>query len=132
MSTTVNAKAARMIGAEWGTPPAADVLTRLDRYTYLASVTVGTEVARPFLVHGIPAAELHAEHRHPDDVLALEATIDQTADRQPVEQRLAVVDGHAKRIAAELTTSRRGRVPGARGSRPHLINTPGGREERSS
>jgi hypothetical protein len=124
MSTTVNAKAARMIGAEWGSPPASDVLTRLDRYTYLASVTVGTEVARPFLVHGIPASELHAQHRRPDQVPALETTIDQTADRQPVEQRLAVVDGHAQRIADQLTPRRQGQAQGGRGSHPHLINTP--------
>jgi hypothetical protein len=121
MSTTVNAKAARMIGSEWGSPPAPEVLTRLDKYTYLASVTVGTEVARPFLVHGIPANELHAEHRHPDDVAALEATIDQTADRQPVEQRLAVVDGHAGRIRAHLTKTTPGSGSPAVPSGPHVI-----------
>ena len=38
LSAAVNSKAARMIGAEWGTPPAPEVLTRLDAYTYLASV----------------------------------------------------------------------------------------------
>jgi hypothetical protein len=42
LSTTVNAKAARMIGAEWDSAPAPEILTRLDKYTYLASVTVGT------------------------------------------------------------------------------------------
>jgi hypothetical protein len=123
MSTTVNAKAARMIGAEWGSPPAPEVLTRLDKYTYLASVTVGTEVARPFLVHGIPANELHAEHRRPDEVAALEATIDQTADRQPVEQRLTVVDGHAARIRAHLTKTTPGSGSPAVPSGPHVIRT---------
>jgi hypothetical protein len=124
MSTTVNAKAARMIGAEWGSPPAADVLTRLDRYTYLASVTVGTEVARPFLVHGIPAAELHAEHRHPDQVDALDAAIDETAGRQPVQERLAVVDDHAGRIRAHLTkTASGGEASSAVPSGPHVIRT---------
>ena len=112
-----------MIGAEWGSPPAPEVLTRLDKYTYLASVTVGTEVARPFLVHGIPAAELHAEHRHPDGVTALEATIDQTADRQPVEQRLAVVDDHAGRIRTHLTKTTPGAASPAAPSGPHVIRT---------
>jgi hypothetical protein len=123
MSTTVNAKAARMIGAEWGTPPAADVLTRLDRYTYLASVTIAPEVARPFLVHGIPAAELHAEHRHPDQLDALDAAIDETAGRQPVQERLAVVDDHASRIRAHLakTAPEGGQV--AVPSGPHVIRT---------
>src|SRR3954454_692335 len=71
LSTTVNAKAARMIVAEWGTPPAPEVLTRLDRYTYLASVTHATKVSRPFLVHGVPARELHADHHHPEAIPAL-------------------------------------------------------------
>jgi antitoxin (DNA-binding transcriptional repressor) of toxin-antitoxin stability system len=91
-----------MIGAEWGTPPAPEVLTRLDAYTYLASVRSGHEVSRAFLVHGIPAAELHAEHRHPEQVQALEATIDQTAGRQPIDDRLGAIDGHAARIRQHL------------------------------
>jgi hypothetical protein len=125
LSTTVNAKAARMIGAEWGSPPAPEVLTRLDKYTYLASVTLGTEVARPFLVHGIPAAELHAEHRRPDAVGDLEAAIDQTAGRQPVEQRLAVVDGHAGRIREALAEAGAGEREPAAPSGPHVVRVGG-------
>jgi hypothetical protein len=102
LSAAVNSKAARMIGAEWGTPPAPEVLTRLDAYTYLASVRTGHEVSRAFLVHGIPAAELHAEHRHPEQVQALEASIDQTAGRQPIDDRLGAIDGHAVRIRQHL------------------------------
>jgi hypothetical protein len=122
-STTVNAKAARKISAEWGTPPDPAVLGRLERFTYLASVTLGREVIPPFLVHGIPAAELHAEHRHPDQVAVLDEAIDATAGRQPVQERLAQVDGHAARIHAHLTkTTTAGRsatVP----SGPHVIRT---------
>lgn len=102
LSAAVNSKAARMIGAEWGTPPAPEVLTRLDAYTYLASVRTGHEVSRAFLVHGIPAAELHAEHRHPEQLHVLEAAIDQTAGRRPFEDRLGAIDGHAARIRRHL------------------------------
>jgi hypothetical protein len=125
LSTTVNAKAARMIGAEWGSPPAPEILTRLDKYTYLASVTVGTEVARPFLVHGIPANELHAEHRRPDAVGNLDAAIDQMAGRQPVEQRLATVDGHAGRIRDKLAKAASGERPPATPSGPHVVRVGG-------
>ena len=62
----------------------------------------GHECSRAFLVHGIPAAELHAEHRHPEQVQALEACIDQTAARQPIEDRLGAIDGHAARIRQYL------------------------------
>jgi hypothetical protein len=102
LSAAVNSKAARMIGAEWGTPPAPEVLTRLDAYTYLASVRTGHEVSRAFLVHGIPAAQLHADHRHPEQLDVLEAAIDQTAGRQPLEDRLGAIDGHAARIRRHL------------------------------
>jgi hypothetical protein len=78
------------------------VLTRLDAYTYLASVRTDHEVSRAFLVHGIPAAELHAEHRHPEQLNVLEATIDQTAGRQPIDDRLGAIDGHAARIRHHL------------------------------
>ncbi len=124
LSTTVNAKAARMIGAEWGTPPSAEVLTRLDRYTYLASVTIGTEVARPFLVNGIPAAELHAEHRHPDQLDDLDAAINKTAGRQPVEERLGVVDGHARRIGDWLAKEAKVTAP-ASPAGPHVVRVGG-------
>jgi hypothetical protein len=102
LSAAVNSKAARMIGAEWGSPPGPEVLTRLDAYTYLASVRAGHEVSRAFLVHGIPAAELHGEHRHPEQLDVLEAAIDQTAGRQPIEDRLRAIDGHAARIRDHL------------------------------
>ena len=102
-STTVNARAARMIAAEWGTKPGPDVLTRLERYTYLASVTHGAQITRPFLVHGIPAAELHRAHHHPDRVGALEQTIDHTAGRTPTDQALAEAGAHDQRLRDWLT-----------------------------
>ena len=116
LSTTVNAKAARMIAAEWGTPPAPEVLTRLDRYTYLASVTHATKVSRPFLVHGVPARELHADHHHPEAIPALQTAIEQTAGCQPIADLLAAVDGHDQRILDWLQTQS-DQQPGG----PHVI-----------
>ena len=116
LSTTVNAKAARMIAAEWGTPPAPEVLTRLDRYTYLASVTHDTRVSRPFLVHGVPARELHADHHHPEAIPALQTAIEQTAGCQPIADLLAAVDGHDQRILDWLKTQS-DEQPGG----PHVI-----------
>jgi hypothetical protein len=113
LSAAVNSKAARMISAEWGSPPGPEVLTRLDAYTYLASVRAGHEVSRAFLVHGIPAAELHGEHRRPEQLDVLEAAIDQTAGRQPIEDRLRAIDGHAARIRDHLK-DRSDRPPAAR------------------
>jgi hypothetical protein len=123
LSAAVNSKAARMIAAEWGTPPAPEVLGRLDAYAYLASVRIGREVSPAFLVEGIPAAELHAEHGHPDHVPDLLQTVDQTAGRQPVGQRLEVVDGHGDRIRHHLQPAGRPDTSGAPAGGPHMIRT---------
>ena len=112
-STTVNARAARMIAAEWGTKPGPDVLTRLERYTYLASVTHGAQVTRPFLVHGLPAAELHRDHHHPDRVPGLEQTIDHTAGRTPIDQARAEASAHAQRLRDWLTSGATQQPPGS-------------------
>ena len=125
LSTTVNATAARRISAEIGTPPAPEVLTRLDAYTYLASVRVGREVSRPFLVHGIEAKELHAEHRRPNQVHELDAAIDHTTGRQPVDERLAQVDGHGARIRAHLDASAAKRSTSGLPSGAHMLQIEG-------
>lgn len=101
-STTVNARAARMIAAEWGTKPGPEVLTRLERYTYLASVTTRGQVTKPFLVHGVPASELHAEHHRPELVPGLEAEIDQTCGRVAIPDALVEVGEHDQRLRAHL------------------------------
>jgi hypothetical protein len=126
LSTAVNATAARRISAEVGTPPAPEVFTRLDAYTYLASVRLGREVSRAFLVHGIPAAELHAEHRR-DDVTALDAQIDQTVARRPVEELLGEVDGHGARIHQHLQAAAAKSKPTGPSSGAHVVRIPGDR-----
>ena len=128
-STTVNARAARMIAAEWGTKPGPEVLTRLERYTYLASVTHGTQVTRPFLVHGVPAAELHRAHHHPDRVGGLEQTIDHTAGRAPIDQALAEAGAHDQRLRDWLTAPADRERPGS-GTRTLDLRSPIGSEER--
>lgn len=107
LTTTVNAKAAGLLAREWGGDPAPQTVTQLERYTYLASVTVGTRASKPFLVHGVPAAELHAAHRHPDKLPELEEAIDEHTNRRPVPETLAALDEHDERIRRHLTQRRR-------------------------
>jgi hypothetical protein len=123
LSATVNSTAARKISAEWGSPPAPEVLTRLDAYSYLASVRVGRTVSPAFLVQGIPAAELHAEHRHPDQVHHLLAEVDRTAGRRPVAERLQAAESHGARIREHLTQPRQ---QSQGGGGPHVLR-PGSR-----
>ena len=103
-STTVNARAAQMITKEWSGQIEPDVLTRLERFTYLAQVTLGKNTSKPFRVRGVTARELHAEHYTPPPQSP-------PTGRGAIEQTLKKVEAHDERIARWLTghpTSRRG------------------------
>ena len=102
LTTTVDARAAALLVREWGGEPTAQTVAGLERFTYLAQVTLGRRLTKPFLVRGVPARELHAEHRHPDRVEALERALDADGGRQPVAATLSALDGHDERIRATL------------------------------
>jgi hypothetical protein len=95
-STTVNARAAQMIAREWAGQIEPDILTRLDRFTYLSQVTLGARTSKPFLVHGVTARELHAEH-HTDHV-ADEKAKDGAVQGRAIGQTLKLVEAHDERI----------------------------------
>jgi hypothetical protein len=94
-STTVNARAAQMITREWSGQIEPDVLTRLERFTYLSQVTLGKRVSKPFLVRGVTARELHGEHYTPP---ADEPVVSDGPRRGAIDQTLKVVEGHDERI----------------------------------
>jgi hypothetical protein len=98
-STTVNAKAGQMITREWSGQIEPDVLTRLERFTYLTQVTLGTRSSKPFLVRGVTARELHAEHYTEQPP---EQTVDGAGRRRAIGEVLKRVDGHDERIARWL------------------------------
>lgn len=103
-STTVNAKAAQMITREWSGQIEPDILTRLERFTYLTQVTLGTRTSKPFLVRGVTARELHAEH-HTELPAQHERTPAAGADgrrRRGIGETLKRIEGHDQRIARWL------------------------------
>lgn len=120
LTTVVNARAAGLLAREWGGTPAADTVTRLERYTYLASVTLAGEATRPFLVRCLPATQLHADAHQPGAVAELDAAIARTARRSPVSDTLKaldtldrrILDTLAKRPPASADRPARGRVGG--------------------
>jgi hypothetical protein len=102
LTTTVNAKAAALLAREWGGDPTPQTVTQLERYTYLASVTLGARTTKPFLVHGLPAAELHRQHRHPEQLPELEQAITAQGGRHRVTDTIAALDKHDERILRHL------------------------------
>ncbi len=110
-STTVNARAAQMIAREWAGQIEPEILTRLARFTYLSQVTLGARTSKPFLVHGVTARELHAEH-HTDPATAGQAR-NPAVQSRPIEQTLKLVEAHDERIKNWLEQHRPAR------ERPH-------------
>jgi hypothetical protein len=111
LSSTVNAKAASMIAREWGSQIDPRTITGLARYTYLASITHGERTTKPFLVHGLTARELHAQHHHPDQLPALEAAIQTTTRRESITQALATHEQHDQNIRQAVETLTRNAQP---------------------
>jgi len=105
LSATVNAKAAAMIAREWGNQLQPNVITGLERFTYLASITHGPRTTKPFLVRGLTARDLHADHHHPDQLPDLQAAIEKTTPRQPIAQTLAEHADHEQNIHNAIETS---------------------------
>jgi hypothetical protein len=96
-TTTLNARGAALLARELGAVEPT-VITRLARYTYVSSVTLAGEASPPFLIHGVPLEDLYPETPDdPDELAALEATIDRTVKRQPVAATLRVLDEHDQR-----------------------------------
>jgi hypothetical protein len=120
LSTVVSAEAAAMIAKQWGGEPAPGTITRLDRFTYVASLTLGGEILRPFLVRGVPVSEMWSDCHHPERLATLDRLIDRRCRRRPVSEVIAGLDGHDDRILAHLRTRRRAQESARRrsGARP--------------
>jgi hypothetical protein len=105
-TTALNSKAAALLTREWGGAVDPEVITRLRRYTYLASVTLDTEISAPFLVHGVPADELFADDHHPDQLVALDEAIDRNTERRPITETLDALADHDRNIINYLRQHR--------------------------
>lgn len=108
-TTAVNAKAAGLLAREFGGAIQAEVISHLARYTAITEVTLNGEITQPFEVRGIPVEELFPSAARPDEVPALEASIDRQTRRRPVEDTLAALDELDARIVDQLRGKRRGR-----------------------
>jgi hypothetical protein len=108
VTTVVNAHAASLIAREWGGSPDATTVTRLPRYTFLASVTLGNTTPPPFLVRGVRADELFEETHRPDRVEELDQAIDATTARKECAKTIAQLDGLDRAILNKLKQRRGG------------------------
>ncbi|HXE45398.1 MAG TPA: hypothetical protein VN635_09370 [Conexibacter sp.] len=101
-TAALNAKGAALIAREWAGMIDPAAITRLERYTYLDSVTLAGQASPPFLIHGVALEDLYPEPVADDELAALEAAIDRTVARRPIGATLRVLDEHDQRIRDHL------------------------------
>ena len=109
LTTVVSAEAAAMLARQWGGDIHPATITRLPRFSYVASVTLDREISRPFLVAGVPVSEMWEDCHHPERLDAVDANISGNIGRSSIAGVLARLDGHDKRILAFLREDKRGR-----------------------
>ena len=111
-TTVVSAEAAMMLARQWGGDVHPATITRLPRFSYVASVTLDREISRPFLVQGVPVAEMWADCDHPELLEAVDQAISHNTGRVTTAEVLAGLDGHDERILAFLRSDRSTRPAG--------------------
>ncbi len=88
---------------------APETIGRLERYTYLTSVTLKGQVTPPFLVRGLEVSETWADHcGDAEAISAMNDTIDRNLRRRPVADTVADLDTLDERILAHLRQGRQG------------------------
>ena len=112
LTTVVSAAGAARLAKEWGGEPTATTITRLQRFTFLAHVTQGLDRPAPFLVQGVAAEEMWADHHHPERVPALDEHITLNTRRRRPTEIAKHLDDLDDRILAALHELSRGRRPG--------------------
>lgn len=100
-ATALNSRAAKLIANEWGGRPDAAALTGLSRFRFLAQVTHGGEVSKPFAVRGVRAEDLLGAG-DPDRLGELASAIDATAGRRSAAEVGADLETLDDRIRVAL------------------------------
>ncbi len=114
LTTALNAHAAALIAREWGEDPGPQAITSLPRHTFLAQVTHNGELTRPFLIHTRSVPDLYPDAYRPDQVPAVQPTIDQASDRRAASETLAALETLDERIQEHLN----------RGADHHQVGAP--------
>jgi hypothetical protein len=102
MTTVVSAESAVLLARQWGGDIHPATITRLARFSYVASVTLATQISRPFLVQGVPVSEMWADCHHPERLEVVDRLISRRTGRQPVAEVLAALETHDARLLDHL------------------------------
>jgi hypothetical protein len=114
MTTVVSAEAAVLLARQWGGDIHPATITRLPRFSYVASVTLAREISRPFLVQGVPVSEMWSDCHHPERLEVVDRLISHNTGRQCVADVLKALNSHDARILDHM----RARDPKRGGDKP--------------
>jgi hypothetical protein len=106
LTTVVSAEAAVLLARQWGGDIHPATITRLPRFSYVASVTLDREISRPFLISGMPVSEMWGDCHHPERLEAVDRIINRNTGSLPVADLLANLETHDGRIRQHLLDSR--------------------------
>jgi hypothetical protein len=124
MTTVVSAEAAVLLARQWGGDIHPATITRLSRFTYVASVTLDREISRPFLVRGVPVSEIWADCHHPERLEAVDRMISRNTSRQSVAAVVRALDTHDARILAYLKARKPAPGPAKPPTEPPPLEAP--------
>ncbi|MGE0503785.1 MAG: hypothetical protein AB7F97_03750 [Solirubrobacterales bacterium] len=101
LASTLNSRAAALITKEWGNEPSPAALTNLQRYRFVAQVTDGGELSRPFALAGVQVEDALGP-ASPGSSEKLEKGIAASGRRRSVAAALAHLETLDERILAAL------------------------------
>lgn len=106
-SSAVGYDSARLLAKEWGSDVAPETITKLDKYQFVAQVTLHGQLSTPFRMRGLSLEETWPHHYRPERVEALERAIDANSGRRPVSETLADLNALDERIVDHLEGRRK-------------------------
>jgi hypothetical protein len=108
ITTALNSHAAGLISREWGGDPPASAITGLPLRNFIAQVTLGGELTRPFRFTNESVEGAFPDAFRPDAVAAAQPMIDTASGRTNAAETIAALDTLDARIMEHLESRQDG------------------------
>jgi hypothetical protein len=105
LTTALNSHAAGLIAREWGGEPDSNAITHLARHTFLAQLTHQGELTNPFLLHPLPASELHSDSYTPEHADEAQPIIDRASMRKDTRETITRLETLDEQIKEHLAST---------------------------
>jgi hypothetical protein len=118
-SSTLGEGGAKIIAGELGGEVSTETIMSLQRHTFVSQVRLGNQTTKPFLIRTVPPDRMWSDHRNDAALADLDAQVDRTMRRRPVDDTIAELNTLDGRILDWLK-QHRPRQPGTspNGGRP--------------